>query len=293
MGFQMKKIASGIVSLASALGMTSLASAADMAVKAVPAPIIAPVNTWTGWYVGLNAGAGFNDSKINYDPTGCFLIGCGVGGTAANPSRTYATTLSNVGVTAGGQFGYNFQISPAIVAGFEADINYNGLNNTDSVIKALPTPPYFAGSTWVHSITTGLDWFGTVRGRLGFLATPSLLLYGTGGFAYGQVSSTTNATFPPPNASDNYNGSISTNRVGWTAGAGGEYLFGKWSVKAEYLYVDLGSVNYSQTCTIAACVAVANAFAAPVTYTTTVATREHIVRVGLNYHFGGPLVAKY
>jgi outer membrane immunogenic protein len=288
----MKKLLLGAAALL-AFGLAP-ALAADMAVKARPLPApIAPVYSWTGWYVGINAGAGINDTSLNYDPTGCYLLGCGVGGLPAQASRTYATKLNNVGFIGGGQAGYNFQFSSSVVAGLEADINYNGLKNTDSVIAALPTPPYFVGSTWVHSIATGLEWFGTVRGRLGFLATPNLLLYGTGGFAYGQVTSTTNATFPPPNASDNYNGSLSTNRVGWTAGAGGEYLFGNWSVKAEYLYVDLGSVNYSQTCTTVACIAVANQFATPVTFTTTVATREHVARVGLNYHFGGPVEAKY
>ena len=70
--------------LASIVSLSSVgaASAADLALKARPAPI-APVYSWTGWYVGLNAGAVVNDTSYNLDPTGCFLLGCGVGGFAS------------------------------------------------------------------------------------------------------------------------------------------------------------------------------------------------------------------
>ena len=273
-----------------ALGGLGGASAADMAVKARPAPIIAPVYNWTGWYVGLNAGAVVNDTSYNLDPTGCYLLGCGVGGFAGQPARTFATRLHGSDATAGGQFGYNYQFSPLWVAGFEADINWNGLRQSDTVVQILPTPIYFPGSTFVHTVTTSLDWFGTVRGRVGVLATPNILLYGTGGLAYGQVRSSTIAVFPPPNASDTYPGSASTTRVGWTAGAGGEWLVaGNWSIKAEYLYVDLGRFSYVAQCITPVCAQ----FAVNPSYTTTVTTREHVARVGLNYHFGGPVVAKY
>jgi outer membrane immunogenic protein len=253
------------------------------------APPLAPVMSWTGWYVGLNAGAGITDTSYNLDPTGCFITAplCGTGGLAGNPARSYDNARPNkVGFTGGGQFGYNYQFSPRWVAGFEADINYNDVRNSDSVIQALG-PPLFAPGSFIHTVNTGLNWFGTARGRIGYLVTPSVLLYGTGGLAYGQAKSSTNATFPFPGVGDTYIGSMSTTRVGWTAGAGGEWMVSSnWSVKAEYLYVDLGRTSYTSSCNIAACLALAPNVP---TYLTTVSTREHIARVGVNYHLNNPV----
>ena len=99
----------------------------------------------------------------------------------------------------------------------------------------------------MNATSDKLDWFGTVRGRLGFLATPTFLLYGTGGLAYGRVASATVNSFTA--TPDIYTGSTSTTRAGWTAGAGGEWMFApNWSAKAEYLYVDLGTVGYNVAC---------------------------------------------
>jgi outer membrane immunogenic protein len=91
-----------------------------------------------------------------------------------------------------------------------------------------------------------------------------------------------------------YNGAVqigsgSSWQVGWTAGVGGEYAFNSnWSLKAEYLYIDLGTFTYSSPL-----VAAVPAFAPGYSWRTSVTERDHIVRVGLNYHFGGPVVAKY
>ena len=95
--------------LASAFLIAGLgtASAADMAVKAAPMPPPAVVYDWTGWYIGLNVGGAINDSSYRLDPAGCFLTGCGVGGVAANPNRTFFGNLNNnAAFTGGGQVGY-------------------------------------------------------------------------------------------------------------------------------------------------------------------------------------------
>jgi outer membrane immunogenic protein len=286
----MRKLAFAVAAVLSITGIRA-ASAADMAPRYVKAPPPPPMMTWTGWYVGLNAGAGINDSSYSLTPSGCFTGAppCGTGGLAGNPFRTYSAGLHNTDATAGGQFGYNYQFSPLWVAGFEADINWNGVRQSDSVIQALG-PPIFAPGTFAHTVTTSLDWFGTVRGRLGVLASPNLLLYGTGGLAYGQVRSSTVGIFPPPGSSDTYIGSASTTRVGWTAGAGAEWLVsGNWSVKAEYLFLDLGRTSYTDSCSLAIC----TALVPPPSYTTSVTTREHVARVGINYRFNGPGVARY
>jgi outer membrane immunogenic protein len=124
-----------------------------------------------------------------------------------------------------------------------------------------------------------LPWFGTFRGRLGFTPAERWLVYATGGLAYGEV--TTSETL-------NVNGAsvaFSTNRtkLGWTVGAGVEAaLWSNWTAKLEYLYVDFGTVNDTLI------------GIAPITPVVT-GTRvtDQIVRVGLNYRFGGPFVARY
>jgi len=114
-------------------------------------------------------------------------------------------------VLGGGQIGYNLQLSPLFVAGLETD---------------------FQGAS-----SHNLDWFGTVRARLGITPfSPNLLIYGTGGFAYGEIR----------NGWNNGNGWNTVNNVGtgWTAGGGVEWAFlPNWSAKAEYLYTDLSGSN--------------------------------------------------
>ncbi len=253
--------------------------AADLYPYARSVPVELP-NNWNGWYAGLNVGAAVNDSQYDINPAGCFVTGCGAGGIPGNAFRRYSAGLSGTDFTGGGQVGYNYHFAPLWVAGFETDFNYNGVRNSDVLSQPLG-PPLFGPGTFFHAVSTGLDWFGTVRGRLGVLATPNLLLYGTAGLAYGQASSTTNTSFSF--LSDTYAGSASTTRFGWTAGAGAEWLVTRaWSVKAEYLYVDLGRADYASGCISPA--AVCNSVTPPF-YQTSVQTREHVARVGVNYHF--------
>jgi outer membrane immunogenic protein len=146
-----------------------------------------------------------------------------------------------------------------------------------------------------------VNWLGTVRGRIGLVAAPNFLIYGTGGLAYGGVNSRTgiNEAFSGPLAADlglngtfPASGNFSETRVGWTVGAGGEWMFtSNWSAKLEYLHYDLGSANYGTP--------VGNFGLTPTTLLYTLGQssstnfRGDIVRVGLNYKFGGPVVAKY
>jgi outer membrane immunogenic protein len=129
-----------------------------------------------------------------------------------------------------------------------------------------------------------LSWFGTVLGRLGVTVTPELLLYGTGGLAYGHVDASANTQFFNSDGSlfARSPASVSKTKVGWTAGAGAEWMFARnWSAKLEYLYVDLGSES-----------AIGNlASTDPQGVTQGESTRytwrfrENIARVGVNYHF--------
>jgi outer membrane immunogenic protein len=210
------------------------------------------------------------------------------------------------GAIGGAQFGYNYQFDPRWVLGFETDIQASGERaNKTSVAPfsgavctiASSPPPTCVGTTPFSAAATTayqakIDWFGTVRGRLGYLVNDQLLLYGTGGLAYGQVSasgitSVNGAvvgfgTFAPGASAF----SVSSTKVGYTVGAGIEdKLSSNWTWKLEYLYVDLGSLG------AAAPFPPATTFAGETTITGTMNANTHfndnIVRVGLNYKFDG------
>jgi outer membrane immunogenic protein len=232
---------------AALLSLTAGAQAADMAAKApyYKAPVVA-VYDWTGFYLGVNAGIGLGrDRAIHNDG---FL-------------GTESTYLSPQGALGGGQVGYNWQTGSMlgpVVYGLEADIQGAGLSDDRT---NLGSP--FVSTTYNQKI----DWFGTVRGRIG-LATGPVLGYVTGGYAYGNVK--TSITF------DNSGTVFSTNKIqnGWVVGSGVEAaLGGNWTGKIEYLYLNMGNNSY--------------AFG-PQTLNTEV--RENIFRVGLNYRVGGSAV---
>lgn len=277
----MNRVLPGAVGVSMLLILSPLANAADLALKAPPPPAL----SWTGWYVGGTAGATINDSSYALDPAGCFIIGtgCGTGGLAGNPYRSYSAHLTDAAFTGGGQIGFNWQVAPSVVIGLETDFNFTGIDKSDLVTQTLG-PPIFAPGSFVHVVSDRPDWFGTVRPRLGVLATPNLMFFGTGGFAYGHIMSSEIATFPPPGASDTYIGQNGPVRVGWTAGGGLEYMVtSAWSVKVEYLYVDLGSFSYAGPCVSPGFIC---GIPSPPAYQTTVTTRENVVRAGLDFQLG-------
>ncbi|KQP53635.1 hypothetical protein [Methylobacterium sp. Leaf108] len=189
----MKKL---LTSLAAFTALTTVASAADLPRRAAPPVFVpVPVFTWTGFYFGINAGYGFdagNQDRNVYDNVFPNLVRSGnLTGFAAGPSQIAFSNSSNEGFTGGGQVGYNYQFTPGsgLVVGIEADAQYVdfGRNRTNFVL----TPgfaPIDGNVTFVDPRgTASLDYFGTVRGRIGY-AFDKVLFYGTGGFAYGAGS---------------------------------------------------------------------------------------------------------
>ena len=149
-----------------------------MAVKA-PAPAPAPVPTWTGFYAGIQIGGGWGDEAVNYSPNDPASANLFTGSLQPFPS---GYRISQSGVVGGVEAGYNWQWSNWLL-GVEADFSFAGMNG-----RASGTSNRFA--TIITQTTTAeqsTDWYGTVRGRLGWLASPNLLLFRTGGFAYGRV----------------------------------------------------------------------------------------------------------
>jgi outer membrane immunogenic protein len=271
----MKKILLGSVAL---IVMSAPVLAADMPVKARPLP---PAWSWTGCYVGVNVGYGwetFRKSGINQynTATGAFI--------ATHPDFSF----DDDGAVGGGQIGCNWQYGQW-VWGLETDLQVTS-------IEARNRLPGVFGNTAAPNTTTfteagsALRWFGTARARAGWTVTPTTLLYVTGGFAYGRVNShlgfgstATNAITTAVNFDDQYH-------YGWTVGAGAEAKIAQnFTAKLEYLYVDLGSASYAFNS-----INLVDVFARS-NFVWDQRTNFHIVRVGLNYQFNWyeTVVAKY
>jgi outer membrane immunogenic protein len=266
-----------------------LASMAPAGAQAPPPP--GTVN-WAGPYVGLNLGGDWGQLpgsvSVPATPAGA------VPGSPAVAGRTaHLSGGTNAAITGGGQAGYNWQFNQNWVFGVEADIQGTGQNGTATLPSVVFTPPPGAtvlpSTTTTASLQSKLPWFGTARLRLGVLPSDQVLLYVTGGLAFGEVQSNasfaTAVAFPggPVIASAASASSANSTRAGWTIGGGAEWVIsGPWTAKLEYLYVDLGSV--------------ANTFTGIGSYPT-LGTSSHItdsiLRVGVNYRFGGPVVARY
>ena len=247
----MKKLLTAAAFAITAVGMGSGAAfAADLPARVYTKapPIMVQAYNWTGFYLGVNAGFGFGRNRTDVDAS---LFGF---------SET--TRLSPFGALGGAQVGYNWQTGNFglgnLVFGLEADIQGADLKDDRSCTFACGA----LGGTGVQ-YSQKLDWFGTVRGRIG-LATGPVLSYFTGGFAYGSVETGVNGG-PLLGAS-----SFKDTRTGWTIGSGVEAaLGGNWTGKIEYLYVDLGSQTGSP---IFPAVPVASSFSSDI--------REHIFRIG-------------
>jgi outer membrane immunogenic protein len=213
--------------LASALCVVPFAaSAADLPMKAPPVRVVQPIPfTWTGFYVGGSAGF------ISQNTQGTDLGGpSGGDGLIGRAGDQYG--ISGVGGLFGVNVGYNWQFDPRWVLGIEADIAGSTINNTFN-FSSFRLPSY---------VSSKLSSLGTVRGRIGY-AFDRVLLYATGGFAYGHVQN--GAAYNYTNTA-NYTVSTSGTRTGWTAGAGLEYAYlNNWTVRVEGLYVDLGSTTGS------------------------------------------------
>lgn len=274
-------------------GLTAVASAADLPRRAAPPVFVpVPVFTWTGFYAGFNAGYGF-DASSNSQPT---VIGVNGASTLVLPGTTAAIAFSNGqsndGFVGGGQVGYNYQFTPGsgVVVGIEADAQYVDFGRERNRFAA--TGPLAAQQVFNPAGISGLDYFGTVRGRLGY-AFDRTLVYGTGGFAYGSGGG---RDFGLTNSSrDDF-------QTGWAAGGGVEYAlptdsflnFFKSSavtLKIEGLYVNLDQGNRNN-----GAFAVNNVGNVVTTTSPGVVlvsggrqvrdTEFAVVRAGLNYKFG-------
>ncbi len=208
--------------------------AADLAPERRIYPPVALL-TWTGFYAGLNAGYAFGNADTTL------------------PLGLPSLSSSYDGFIGGGQIGYNWQIGAAVL-GFEADMQYADVKGTE-LIPATSV-----------SATNTLEWFGTARARVGY-AFDRVLPYMTGGFAFGRNE------YAFTDISTGNGAKATATHTGWTVGGGIEFAVrDAWSMKVEYLHVDLGSQDGVRDIPVAGQTAAFN-------------LEFDLVRAGLNYRF--------
>jgi opacity protein-like surface antigen len=258
-------------------------SAPSAKITKAPAP---PVFSWTGFYIGGNAGA------VASVPSGTsdFLDSAAVPplGSPAFGSNPEHYSSANSSFLGGFQAGYNWQVDPRWVVGVEADwdwthTRYNFCRQTDVSSSACND-----NGDGFESIGSRTDWLGTARARAG-VTLDGILLYGTGGAAWGRVVTTLSqsclvvgcgtVSLLPQAASS----TSTTDKMGWVAGVGAEYaLSTNWSAKAEWLYIDLGTINNSLT-------TAGSGLGIPLGLQTTTWSRSERydeLHIGVNYKFG-------
>ena len=287
-----RRILSAAVAVSAMLGINA-ASAADLAARPyTKAPVMAEVWNWTGFYIGGNAGYSWGRSNTDvsfFNPvTGAPIV--------APAGSVLSNGFDMNGGIAGGQAGYNWQAGNWVF-GLETDIQWSGERGRSAfgcAANGVAGGACLPGLTFLPAGATGtsfaldrsLEWFGTARGRVGMSVTPQVLLYATGGLAYGSIKSNgTLSGFTPGGVAITAVGSTSQTRIGWTVGAGIEGMITRnWSAKLEYLYMDLGNYNVAGVSLAPASLIGINANSR---------FTDSIVRAGVNYRFGGPVVAKY
>lgn len=250
---------------------------------------------WTGFYLGLNAGGAWveADPRTNVScgatpvpliPVG-YLCDTQIGGQAANVNAVAASgtgSISASGFTGGGQAGYSFARNGWVWGG-EMDFGAFAVDGSRTGSGVLPVATGSiapATSYTVRSSVAG-EWLMTARGRFGW-GSDNFLAYVTGGLAMASVELTHSYSDTNATAAGAGSFSSSTVRSGWTLGGGGEWaLNNHWSIKSEYLFVDLGAAKSAWliSAPAAGAVSVSNGL------TTETDLTAHIVRAGLNYRF--------
>ncbi|WP_027170764.1 porin family protein [Methylobacterium sp. 10] len=271
----MKKL---LTSFAAFTALTAAATAADLPRRAAPPVFVpVPVFTWTGAYFGINAGYGF-DAGSNSDRY--VLPGGSVLNSFTRDTLVLTTNNNNnlEGFVGGGQVGYNYQFTPGsgLVVGLEADAQYTDFGNKSRLVNGSITDGVDTVGVRVRVPGNEMNFFGTVRGRVGY-AFDRVLFYGTGGFAYGDGGT----------GRDDF-------RTGYTAGGGIEYAMpvdsflnffrsSAVTLKVEGLYVNLENKGNTTERSVL------NPANGVLSLSRSVTARESefaVVRAGLNYKFG-------
>lgn len=210
--------------------------AADLPVYSATPPTPPLIGGWAGFYAGAHAGGGWSNETTDpfhfFTFTGDTALFCGTPSTCPN-----VTGVRGSGALYGGQFGYDWQPYARVVAGIEVDLSA-------STIKGSST------QTWVavfnDTLQSKVRDVGSVRGKVGFLGWENILIYGTGGLAFGQVSNTLISTSNVVGLGESsFAYSNTSTQFGWSAGGGADWKIGNLILGVLYLHYDLGLANQS------------------------------------------------
>lgn len=302
----MKKVALAVSALL--LG-TVTASAADLSARPyTKAPPPAPVMNWTGFYVGGFVGGAGMENVNSPDATNPSAVTVGAatflpgtpaicdGGTPGLKTGCVANYGMGGSVIAGGTAGYNWQFGHT-VAGVEAEAGYLHLSGSGTLPFIAGAPCGVAGVPCAATFNTVAgDWYATFAGRLGVTAnalnsgwSDRVLLYVKGGGAATRLSSAENIVSAPPFSAGAVSFAGARTIWGWVAGAGAEWAINQnWSLKAEYEYL-----GFNQSAGGCAVLPLGAAGAGGTWCDATSINGIHTGKIGLNYRFGGPVVARY
>lgn len=250
---------------------------------------------WTGLYLGGNAGYLWSANNI-IDNLGVaanvnqnFLPNSLAIGRSLASLGTEHIFNSSKGFIGGGQIGYNALYSDHLVIGIETDLDGVAQSNGTSTEYRSVSTNLLGTHNATVTINKKLNYLGLVKGRIGALISPTLLIYGSGAFAYGggSINTTysvtqTNAVFLPMRDQANDSKVL----AGWSAGAGMEWIFRPcWSVKLEYLYYNLGPlrniIRLDQYLATTPQISYSGAI-----IESTARFTDNTLRLGVNYHFG-------
>jgi outer membrane immunogenic protein len=268
----MKKVI--LAAAAASILFTGAASAADMAVKARPAPLPVAVYNWTGFYIGAHGGGGWAQGDSYTDP---------IPSPAAWNRAADVFGLDGSGALAGVHAGYNWQVAPTWLLGVEADWTWTDINAAQSLPIRNPAGVPFPGVN-LTTMSRDIEWLASIRGRAGWVNN-NLLLYVTGGVAWGEVNYL--GTTPSIPAGTVWAANYKKTEIGYVVGAGAEFaITPNLLLRAEYLYYRLEGDSVVTN-------GVPNNFPGFQMGYNWNDVDIHTGRVGLSYKFGGPVVAKY
>jgi outer membrane immunogenic protein len=260
----LRRVLISVVAAAAVATSCSGAFAADLAARTYNKALVHvdPGYNWSGFYIGGHIGSAWIQEPATY---------LGTTGIPLDPVGTVYSANRN-GFLGGLQAGYSYQMQN-IVLGVTGDFSW-----TNASIDNATTAVFFPAAT-VHTLAR-TNWYGTIAGRLGF-AVNNVLLYAKGGVAFTEETYGGNAVAGGAVVSSFNN--LTSTRTGYVVGAGIEYgISPNWTVFAEYNYLDFGTRNYTLVSTTAG-----------FTVNLDVKDRVDMFKGGLNYKFGGPVVARY
>ena len=264
-----------IATLAGAMACAAISGSALAADMPTKAPSVVP--SWSGFYAGVSVGARWaaNDWQTrDVAPTfvGVFVPTAGTGGA-----------IDSVAARFGGYLGYNAKISTSWIAGVEADFGWADNKKTANPIPGTAGLFFGAPLLGLPSGSVRETWDGSLRGRLGYLVAPTILVYGTGGVAWQRLELSASCSVVPGNpfcAGNPHNDTLASTRIGWTVGGGVEHMIGgRWLVRADYRYADFGTWTQQFFTAGGTGPGFDDRFTARVT------THTHTATVGLAYRF--------